>query len=93
MAYEIVFKKRFSSKLLNVLEYLEREWNAKVASAFLDIIDRRIDSLKSHPHIGALTSIRDVRSIHVTKHNRIYYKVVDKKVILLNLYDTRKKKD
>ena len=91
MAYEIIINKRFTNKLLNVLDYLEGEWGSKVAHTFLDVVYTRIYLLQSHPHIGSLTSINNVRSTSITKHNRLYYKIVDNKVVILNLYDTRKK--
>jgi len=92
MAYEIVINKRFTNKLLRVLDYLEKEWGQKVALAFLDEVYARIYFLQSHPHIGSLTSIDTVRSTIITKHNRLFYRVVGNKIVILNLYDTRKKK-
>ena len=91
MAYEIVINKRFTNKLLSVLAYLEKEWGKKMAIAFLDTIYSRIYALQSHPYIGSLTSINNVRSTLITKHNRLYYRVEGNKIIILNLYDTRKR--
>ena len=92
MAYEVIINKRFTNKLLAVLDYLEKEWGKKVALTFLDTIYDRIYALQSHPYIGSLTSINSVRSTLITKHNRLYYRVEGNKIIILNLYDTRQKK-
>ena len=92
MAYEVVINKRFSNKLLNILNFLVNEWSKKVANEFLDIVYGRIHAIQAHPYIGSLTHIPNVRGLHVTKHNRMYYRVVKNKIIILNLYDTRKKK-
>lgn len=89
MAYEVILNKRFSDKMLRVLDYLEAEWGKRVANEFLNTIYTRIDMLQINPFIGAPTGIGAVRSIHVTKHNRIFYRVKGKQVIILNLYDTR----
>lgn len=90
MAYEIIIKKRFVNKLLKTLHYLENEWSHKVASDFLLKIDGRIEQLSKQPFIGAPSEkIKNVRGIFVTRHNRLYYKIVAEKVIILNLYDTR----
>jgi plasmid stabilization system protein ParE len=91
MAYEIIINKRFANKLLNVLDYLEKEWGNKVAHAFLDTIYTRIHALQSHPFIGSVTSMKNVRGTFVTKHNRLYYRVEKDKIIILNLYDTRRR--
>ena len=64
MAYEIIIKKRFTNKLLHVVDYPEREWGKNVANAFLDKVRIRINSLPSHPHIDALTSIKNIKRVH-----------------------------
>jgi len=92
MAYKIVLNKRFIVSLTNVLSFLEKEWGKKVADDFLNKVDIRINSLQHHPFIGALTRYENIRGIHVTQHNRMYYKVARNKVTILNLYDTRRKK-
>jgi plasmid stabilization system protein ParE len=90
MAYEIVLKKRFTNKLVKLLAYLEQEWSHKVAANFLQKIDLRIAQLSKQPLTGiSSTVLKDVRSVFITRHNRVYYKVKGKKVIVLNMYDTR----
>lgn len=51
MAYKVIYKKGFSNKLIRLIDYLENEWGEKVASEFLNTIDKRIDTLKEHPFI------------------------------------------
>jgi plasmid stabilization system protein ParE len=92
MAYEVIINKRFTIKLLNILEYIEKEFGTKVAQDFLSRVRTRIYALKSHPYIGSLTSLKNARSTSVTKHNRLYYRIARNKIIILNLYDTRSKK-
>lgn len=90
MAYEIIFKKRFTNKLVKLLAYLEKEWSHKVAANFLQKIDFRIHQLSGQPLTGILSEkIEGVRSVFITRHNRLYYTVKGKKVIVLNMYDTR----
>ena len=90
MAYTIIVKKRFTNRVQKVLEYLEKEWSHKVAEEFLQKIDRRIDLLGKQPGIGVLsTKVKEIRGLLITRHNRLYYKIKGKKVIILNMYDTR----
>ena len=90
MAYEIIFKKRFTNKLIKVLAYLEKEWSQQAAANFLKKIDHRIGQLSGQPFTGVPSEkIKDVRAVLITRHNRLYYKVKGKKVIILNMYDTR----
>jgi Txe/YoeB family toxin of Txe-Axe toxin-antitoxin module len=90
MAHEIIFKKRFINKLLKVLTYLEMEWSHNVAANFLKKIDLRITQLSKQPFTGiASEKMESIRSVFITRHNRVYYKVKGEKVIVLNMYDTR----
>lgn len=90
MAYQIILKKRFTYKLVKLLAYLEQEWSHKVAAGFLKKIDYRIQQLSGQPLTGISSEkIEAVRSVFITRHNRLYYKVKGKKVIVLNMYDTR----
>jgi plasmid stabilization system protein ParE len=90
MAYEIILKKRFTNKLLKLLVYLEQYWSPQVAANFLNKIDHRLRQLSGQPFTGAPSEkIKDVRGVLITRHNRLYYKVKGKKVIVLNMYDTR----
>ena len=90
MAYEIILKKRFSNKLVKVLSYLEQEWSHRAAVNFLKIVDYRIKQLSGQPFTGASSEkIKDVRGVLITRHNKLYYKVKNGKVIVLNMYDTR----
>ena len=75
MAYEIIVKKRFTNKLLKLLSYLEMEWGGAVAEKFSIKLERRLDTLLEQPLIGAESDILNVRSILITKHNRLYYRI------------------
>lgn len=90
MPYQIIVKKRFTNRVQKVLAYLEKEWSHKVAVEFLLKIDRRIELLARQPHIGVLSAkVKDTRGLLITRHNRLYYKIKDNNVIILNMYDTR----
>lgn len=90
MAYKVIYKKRFSNKLVKLLQYLEREWGQNVAVEFLNKMDKRIDTLKGQPSVGKPSAKNpEVRTILITKHNRLYYKFSNSTIVILNMYDTR----
>lgn len=90
MAYEIIYKKRFSQKLFKLLEYLKSEWNQRVANQFIDKLQERLKTLSIQPYIGAPSlKVKSVRSILITKHNRIYYRIKGNQIEVINMYDTR----
>ena len=92
MAYQIIVKKQFTNRVQKVLTYLENEWSHKIAVEFLIKIDRRLELLSKHPHVGILsTKVEGIRGLLITRHNRMYYKIKGDKIIILNRYDTRVK--
>ncbi len=91
MAYEVIYKKRFINKLYKLLQYLEKEWSQKTAVGFLKRMDNRIEILKTRPFIGKASIAKpEVRTLLITKRNRLYYKFNNNNIIILNMYDTRK---
>ena len=57
MAYEIVINKRFTNKLLHVLDYLEKEWGKSIANEFQDKIFWKIYMLQLNPFINSFLVI------------------------------------
>jgi plasmid stabilization system protein ParE len=73
-----------------VLDYLEQEWSQQVAADFLRKIDHWLRQLAGQPFTGATAEkIKDVGGVLINRLNRFYYKVRGKKVLVLNMYDTR----
>ncbi len=91
MGHQIIEKKRFTNKLFKLLEYLEKEWGHKVAANFFAKIKAHLNLLSNQPYIGQLESKKNIRSILITKHNRLYYRVEGSSIEVLNMYDTRMK--
>jgi len=90
MAYKIIYKKRFLNNLIKLLDYLKAEWNEDVANTFINKLQKRLQTLSRQPHIGAPSSvIKTVRSILITKHNRLFYRIKEDTIEVINMYDTR----
>jgi plasmid stabilization system protein ParE len=90
MAYKVIVKKRFTNKVVKLLSYLEAEWGKTVADNFLKEIENRLDTLSEQPYMGVPSDpSEEVRSILITKHNRLYYRIKEGVIEILNMYDTR----
>lgn len=90
MAYEIIYTKRFSQKLFKLLDYLRSEWSEPVADKFIIELKNRLGTLSEHPFIGTPSLvIKPVRSILITKHNRIFYRIKSNQIEIINMYETR----
>jgi plasmid stabilization system protein ParE len=73
-----------------VIDYLLLEWSLPVAEKFAETIDRRIKVLSRFPNIGiASTKDPSIRSIVITKHNKLYYRLLSDMIEILNIFDTR----
>ena len=67
MAQQIIYKKRFSNKLIKLLQYLEVGWGQKTATEFLSKLDTRIHTLKEQPFIGKPSAKKpEIRTILIT---------------------------
>jgi len=90
MALQIVTKKRFENKVTKLLYYLETNWGDTVAINFKILLLEKLELLTTQPQIGLeVNSLKNIRSILITKHNRVYYRIEKNKIALLNMFDTR----
>jgi hypothetical protein len=49
-----------------------------------------IGLISDHPDLGTVEDQDEkIRGFLLTKHNRLFYRVTDKELILLNFFDTR----
>lgn len=90
MAYKIISSKRFSNKLDALISYLKTEWNYQVADDFSEKLFKRLDALALQPFIGKPSNRKtNTRSILITKHNRVFYRVDGDVIKIVNMFDTR----
>lgn len=91
MEKKIVITKRFRNNTLHTYQYLLKEFSPKSAYQFLDLLEKRIYFIASHPEIGKASSkIKNVRSILFTPHKQIFYRYQKNAVEILCLFDMRK---
>jgi plasmid stabilization system protein ParE len=73
-----------------VVEYLLKEWPTDIAVKFVETTQARIETLSIFPHIGIASDKEPgIRSIVLSKHNKLYYRASDKQIEILNIFDTR----
>ena len=89
MAYEVIVKKRFTNKIIQLLNHIEREWGKPVADRFLKKLEKRISTLARQPYIGGPSEMKNVRSILIAKQNRLYYRIKGNQIEIITLFDTR----
>lgn len=91
MALPVKFHKTFTKRVSKVYDFLSIEWNPDVAENFLHILRQRVAAIQNNSALGSMTSVKGVRSISITKHNRLFYKTYPDRIAILYLKDTRKR--
>lgn len=90
MALQIEWTPNALQDYEQVVNYLLKEWSIKAAADFINKIEDRVYNLSLLPNVG-IASIKDpsIRSVLITKHNRLYYQTKSGKLIILDIFDTR----
>lgn len=94
MAFQIIWTTNALEDYKLVVDYLLKEWPLKVAEDFTKTTEERVRLLGSFPYIG-IPSKKDpqIRSIVITKHNKLFYRVMKNKIEILDIFDTRQNPD
>jgi plasmid stabilization system protein ParE len=90
MALKIRWTENALEDYKRVVIYLLETWPVEVAEKFISNLETRLDTLSIFPKIG-ISSIRQdsIRSITLTKHNKLYYRINDDVIEILHIFDTR----
>lgn len=90
MARQIIWTKRANDKFNKVVRYLEDEWGQRVTEHFVRKTYDVVELISDQPDLGTLENPeKNIRGFLLTKHNRLFYRVTDREIILLNFFDTR----
>ena len=94
MAKKIIWTKRANKRFDKIIDYLQEEWGERVTENFVVRNYDVIELLSEYPNMGTLeNSKKSIRGFLITKHNRLFYRVNEKELILLNFFDTRQRKN
>jgi len=76
--------------LREIQHYLRTAWGSQVAAAFDTDVMQTVEMLKAFPNCGILeVPEKGIRSIPVVQQVRMFYRVADEHIIILELIDTR----
>ena len=90
MAAEIRWSDNARKDYKNVVDYLLLEWNEEIALRFIELVEHKIRHIKAHPFTGLRSQGHsDIRSVSITQHNRLYYKITKDLLEIVNIFDTR----
>lgn len=90
MAKTITWNRRASNSFNSIIEYLQVKWGDRVARNFVIHAYQIIELLAEYPEMGGLENYdKQIRGFVITKHNTLFYRVEEDRLILLNFFDNR----
>lgn len=90
MCAKIVWSRLASRDFENILQYLDHNWERRVSTAFIDVVEDNISFIKGNPLQFPLTNPKlGIRKCVLTKHNTLYYRQENSEIHLLRIFDSR----
>jgi plasmid stabilization system protein ParE len=90
MHKQIKWSSLAESDLLNILNYLDKNWERKVSANFIDLTDNFINQISLNPkQFPFIHKRKGIRRCVLTKHNTLFYRDKRSTVEILRIYDTR----
>ena len=90
MYKKLIWSPLAEKDFVNILEYLQLNWENKVLENFIEITDRMIIQIVLNPkQFPIISKKHKVRKCVLTKHNTLFYKINLQSIHILRIYDTR----
>lgn len=90
MVKTIIWNRRASNSFNSIIKYLQEERGDKVTRNFVVRAYKIIDLLAINPEMGPIEHFeKQIRGIVITKHNTLFDRIDEEKLILLNFFDNR----
>jgi plasmid stabilization system protein ParE len=90
MPRQVIWSPQSESDLLQIVEYLQSNWEVKVAIKFIDIIDELINQITLNPRqFPVIQKRKKIRKCVITKYNSLYYRERKEFIDILRIYDNR----
>ncbi len=92
MALIVKWNLKAEKSFERILIYLEDEFGHSIASKFALNVFKTLDLVAEFPEIGTLVlEHKQIRSLVLIKQINLFYRFDKKQLIVLNLFDNRKK--
>lgn len=91
---EIKLSKRASTKLGQLLDYLEFEWSLQVKKDFIKKLDKSLNRIQKFPGSSQQTDFtKGLHMLVITKQTSIFYRYDNKTITIVTLFDNRMNPD
>jgi plasmid stabilization system protein ParE len=90
MVKTIAWNGRASDDFNSIIQYLQNEWGEAVTKSFVIRTYQILDFLVQYPEMGRIENHeKQIRGFVITKHNTLFYRVEDRRIVLLSFFDNR----
>jgi len=90
MSKRITWSPLAEHDLSNIMNYLDQNWEKKVAANFINLTDSFIHQISINPkQFPFIHKRKGIRKCVLTKHNTLFYRDKRSAVEILRIYDTR----
>ena len=94
MPKQIIWSPLAESDFAKILDYLDKNWEKKVAAHFIELTENLINQISLNPRQFPICYTRkNVRKCVLTKHNTLFYRDTRSSIQILRIYDTRQDPD
>ena len=94
MPNRIIWSPQAENDFHNIASYLHDNWDAKTVNLFIALVDHLVLLISNNPlQFPKINAEYNIRKCVVTKHNSIYYRVAEKQIEVLRIFDTRQDPD
>jgi plasmid stabilization system protein ParE len=90
MPKQVIWSPQSESDLLQILDYLHKNWELNVLIKFIDIIDELINQITLNPRqFPVIQKRKKIRKCVITKHNSLFYRERKEFIDILRIFDSR----
>jgi hypothetical protein len=89
MAHKIIITEKFEKSAAKTTQLIEKEWSLKLSLKFDEKLSDVMNELSLNPNIGRLSARKNISSLRITKHNRVYYRISKNQITFLDLFESK----
>ena len=90
MSKQIIWSLSSENDFAEILAFLKRRWNNKVAFQFISKTDHLLNQITKNPiQFPIIHKQLKIRKCVISKYNALYYHVTTHHIQILRIYDTR----
>jgi len=94
MSKQIIWSPLSEGDFAKILEYLNNNWDEKVANQFIDLVENVLEQISVNPRqFPVIFKKEKIRKCVLTKHNTMFYRDSKTYVDILRIFDTRQDPD